>query len=240
MQIIPIRTRLFSQGESLADFVFEHVPALEAGDILVVTSKIVALSQNRVLDRGFDKYAAIKSESDEAVETPWCLLTRRGRDWCANAGVDESNADGKLILLPGEPRKSSIHLHRDLSSRFQNPFGLILTDTRIMPFRQGTMGMALAWCGFDPIHDYVGTPDLYGRLLKMTKANLAHALAASAVLVMGEGAESVPLVIIRGSGIAIRPELSGEVGDLAVSPQDDLYRFLYVADPSAGVDNTLK
>jgi coenzyme F420-0:L-glutamate ligase len=240
MQIIPVRTRLFLEGESLSSFILGQVPVLEPGDILVVTSKIMALSQGRVLPPGFDKRQAILDEADEIVETPWCLLARKGKDWCANAGADESNADGKLILLPRESKESTVALRRDLAARFTNPFGVILTDTRIVPFRQGTMGMALAWSGFTPIHDYVGTPDLYGRLLKMTKANFVHALAAAAVLVMGEGAESIPLAVIRRSGVVMDPEASGEVGDIAVEPKNDLYRFLFVADSATGVDNKAK
>ena len=225
MLIIPVPTRLFRQEESLLDFLREHLPELQTGDVLVVTSKIVALAEGRVLPPGFDKRAAIELEADEIRETPWCLLTRRGRDWCANAGVDESNADGGLILLPNDPKGSVVKLRAGFEDK---KIGLILTDTRIVPLRQGTMGMALSWAGIDPIQDYVGTPDLFGRVLKMTKANLVHALAAAAVLVMGEGAESIPIVIIRDSGVAIS-EAAGEVGDLAILPEEDLYRYLYVA-----------
>ncbi len=215
-------------GESLKVFVLEHVPALQPGDILAVTSKIVALAENRVIPPGFDKRKEIQSESEETRETPWCLLTRRGSDWCANAGVDESNANDSLILLPKDPKRSALSLHQDLSKAFGiDAFGILLTDTRIVPLRQGTMGMALAWSGLEPIHNYIGSPDLFGRELKMTKSNLVHALAAAAVLVMGEGAESVPIVIIRNSGVTMNTSAAGTVEDVAVLPEDDLYRFVY-------------
>lgn len=204
---------------------------------MVITSKIVALSEGRVLDAGFDKRGAIEAESDETIDTPWCLLTRRGQDWCANAGVDESNAEGKLILLPGEPVKSARALRDGLRKIYGFAPPVILTDTRIVPLRQGTMGMALAWAGFEAIKDYIGTPDLFGRPLKMTKANLVHALAAASVFVMGEGAESIPFVIIRDSGIPIISDASGEVGDLAILPEDDLYKHVYIAKSSPKVDN---
>jgi F420-0:gamma-glutamyl ligase len=56
---------------------------------------------------------------------------------------------------------------------------------------------------------------------------------------MGEGAESIPLVIIRDSGVAMKSGVAGEVGDIAVEPKDDLYRFLF-ADSATGVDNNAK
>jgi len=232
MEIIPVRTRLFHPGEPLVPFVREHIPVLHSGDVLAVTSKIVALSQQRVLAAGFDKRGAIEAEAEETVETPWCLLTRQGNDWCANAGVDESNADGRLVLLPAHPKEAAAAWRAELAAAFNVPdLAVILTDTRIVPLRQGAMGMALAWAGVEPIRDYRGQPDLFGRELKMTTANLVHALAAAAVLAMGEGAESIPLVVIRGSGVPLRPDAAGEAGDLAVRPADDLYRFIY--DPSA-------
>ena len=237
MQIIPVQTRLFRVGENLQDFIVEYVPTIQSGDIVVVTSKIVALAQGRVIAPGFNKNQIVAGMTDEVVETPWCLLSRSGMDWCANAGVDESNAGGSLILLPEHPRHAALTLRDGLSEQMKHrDFGVLLTDTRIVPLRQGTMGMALAWAGVDPIKDYVGTEDLYGRKLKMTKANIVHALAAAAVLVMGEGAESAPLVIIRDSGIPIEPAQSGEVGDIAILPEDDLYRYLYEAKTDSMID----
>lgn len=237
MEIIPVRTRLFHPGEPLIPFVRVHVSDVRAGDILVITSKIAALSQNRVLAPGFDKRAAIVAEAEETTETPWCLLTRRGKDWCANAGVDESNADGGLILLPAEPKATAVAWRRELAAAYGVPeLALILTDTRLVPLRHGTMGMALAWAGLEPVCDYVGQPDLFGRPLKMTRANLVHALAAAAVLAMGEGNESTPLALIRGSGLRLRSDAAGDVGDLAVLPADDLYRFVYVPGPMSGID----
>lgn len=228
MEIIPVKTRLFREGEPLVPFVREFIPRLEPGDLLVVTSKIVALSQGRVLKNGFDKKQIIASESDEVIETPWCDLARRGRDWRANAGVDESNADGTLILLPSQPKETAVALRQEIAEAYGIPeIAIIMTDTRIVPLRQGTMGMALAFAGFDPIQDYVGKPDLFGRPLKMTKANIAHALAAAAVFVMGEGAESIPLAIIRDSGIHINAESAGDAGDLTIAPEEDVYRFVY-------------
>ncbi len=230
MEIIPVRTRLFQLGEALAPFVRAHVPELRPGDVLAVTSKIAALSQGRVLTPGFDKRRVVRDESEETAETPWCLLARRGGDWSANAGVDESNGDGRLILLPSAPKASAAAWRRELADAYGVPdLALILTDTRLVPLRRGTMGVALAWAGLEPIVDYVGRPDLYGRPLKMTQANVVHALAAAAVLAMGEGAERVPLAVLRGFDVPRRRDAAGDVGDLAVLPTDDLYRFAYAS-----------
>lgn len=107
-----------------------------------------------------------------------------------------------------------------------SPLAVIITDTRLVPLQTGTMGIALAWAGLDPLLNYIGTPDLFGRELKMTKANVVHALASAAVLAMGEGAEGRPLVVISDAPVTFS-DAAGASEDLAVSPSEDLYAALY-------------
>ena len=103
MQITPIKTTLFKVGDSVIKFIKNHV-VLEDEDILVITSKVVALAEGRV-GKIEDGEHIIKSEAKEIIKTPWVDLTFSDRGWEINAGVDESNADDGLILLP----KDSFH-----------------------------------------------------------------------------------------------------------------------------------
>lgn len=224
---------LFHPGENLTDYVEQHLQGLKEQDTVIVTSKIIALSENRTIPHpsAETKKALAIQESDENVATPWCLLTRKRQDWCANAGIDESNAQGNLILLPKNPVKSAEHLQQFLKETFGlKQLGVIISDTRLVPLRIGTLGIALAWAGIEPVADYRGTKDLYGRELKMTQANIVHALATSAVLCMGEGAEQKPLAIIRHAPVCFN-EVSGGISEISVLPQDDLYAYLYAAHP---------
>jgi len=50
MIITPIKTRIFQAKESLADLLFPKF-ALKNKSILVITSKILALSQGRVVEK---------------------------------------------------------------------------------------------------------------------------------------------------------------------------------------------
>jgi F420-0:gamma-glutamyl ligase len=63
--------------------------------------------------------------------------------------------------------------------------------------RKGVTGITLGWCGFEPLHSYIGQPDIFGHPLRVTQTNILDALAASAVFVMGEGAEQTPLALIE-------------------------------------------
>ncbi|MCC7357810.1 coenzyme F420-0:L-glutamate ligase [Candidatus Uhrbacteria bacterium] len=234
MQILAVSTKLFHEGDNLLSFLIAFLPQLQEKDIVVVTSKIIALSESRTRENPtleIKKHIA-RTESEESVETPWCTLTRKGNDWSANAGIDESNAQGKLILLPKNPKQTTIELQQQLKNHYRiKELGIIMCDTRLVPLRTGTLGIALAWSGIEPLTDYRGTKDLYGRELKMTQANIVHALATSAVLCMGEGAEQKPLALIQQAPVVFS-KTSGEITDLSVLPEHDLYGYVYAKHPT--------
>src|SRR3989338_1693432 len=229
MKVIPIRTRMFRQGDSLEDFIVEHLARPNEGGIIAVTSKIVALSQGRVvsLTGPMEKERWIRKGSSQTLKTPWCFLTKVNGEWVANAGVDESNADGSLILLPRNIQRTAASLITRLKKRYRlQRLGVIITDTRICPMRVGTMGVAVGYAGFAPIKNYVGMPDLFGRKLKRTQANNVNALAIAAVLVMGEGAERRPLAVIEGADVVFGGH-APSIASLTIDPRDDLYNAAY-------------
>ena len=67
---------------------------------------------------------------------------------------------------------------------------------------------------------------MFGRALRVTKVNVADALAASAVVVMGEGNEQTPLVIISDTSF-VRfnplPPSKKELEGFKIDIKDDLY-----------------
>jgi dihydrofolate synthase / folylpolyglutamate synthase len=92
----------------------------------------------------------------------------------------------------------------------------------------------LAHSGFQAINDYRGTPDLFGRPLRMTKVNVVDALATAAVVVMGEGNEQTPLALIRDiSFVAFqdRNPTEEELQGLHIELDDDLYAPLLTSVP---------
>ncbi|MFP3026413.1 MAG: coenzyme F420-0:L-glutamate ligase, partial [Wolbachia sp.] len=91
---------------------------------------------------------------------------------------------------------------------------------------RGVTGVALGWCGFEPLYSYIGKPDLYNQSLQVTQVNLLDALATSAVLVMGEGAEQTPMAIISGASkvhFLTRPPTVEEEKSVKISMEEDLY-----------------
>lgn len=228
MKVIPIKTPLFKRGDNLPSFLASNLPALKEKTIIAMTSKIVALSQNKVISLE-KKERYIHARSKKVLKTPWALLTLTDEGWCVNAGADESNADGAVILLPDQPHAVANALRKFLMQRRSlKHLGVIITDTRSVPLRRGTIGRAIGYAGFEPTKSYVGEKDLFGRKSRHTESNIADALAASAVLVMGEGSEQSPIAIIADAAIHfVSREKKHSPHELTLSPQKDLYATVF-------------
>jgi coenzyme F420-0:L-glutamate ligase len=224
MLVRPVKTRIFREGESLPDFIEAHIPKLKDGSVLVVTSKIVALAEKRTAPNDpKTKERLIKSESTFALPTKWVWLTLKDGFVIANAGIDESNAEGgKLILLPKDSYKAAAKIRSEMLKRYQiKNLAVVLTDSRIWPLRAGVTGVALGYAGMKGLKDYRKKRDIFGRGFKFETVSVADGLAASAVLTMGEGDEQIPLAVIEDAPV----EFSDRVqrGELQIPLEDDIY-----------------
>lgn len=226
MRVTGIGTGLFIEGESLIDFISKNIVNVEEGAIIAITSKIVALSQGRVCGIR-DKEMFLRQESKEIIETPWEPLTLTNDGWCINAGMDESNADSRIILMPGHSFEVAENIRSVLRDFFSiDRLGIIITDTKSVPLRVGTIGRAIGYAGFEPLKSYIGRKDLFDRKSRVTESNVADALAAAAVLMMGEGDERVPLAIIDDAPVSF---VSGPVErkTLSLLPENDIFSYVF-------------
>ncbi len=205
---------------------------LKEGDIVAVTSKVVGIWEGATLP--FDSIS-----KDELVKREAKLwLDRRnvfGRrvmhtitkgHFIPSAGIDESNGNGHYILYPRDPERSARRLLRFFKKEYGvEKIGVILTDSHSTPLRRGVTGFSLAHAGFEPLVDYRGTKDIFGRDFKFSQTNVPDALAAAAVLAMGEGAEQTPLAVISGTRYVYRkaPKKKRIHSSFDVSLREDLF-----------------
>lgn len=229
MIVKPVRTRIFGGNEDLIAFILEYVPSVKEGSILAITSKIVSLAEGRVVEPKdlHTKERLIKEESDVAIRTKHTWLTLSDGMMSSSAGIDESNADGKLALLPKDSFKSAKNIHSALSKKYKvKKFGVVITDSRTLPMRAGAVGVALGYAGFKGIRDYRKTLDIFGRPFVFSRANIADGLAAAAVLAMGEGKEQIPLAVIEGvEGLAFTERV--DRNEIKIPIEDDMYLPLF-------------
>jgi coenzyme F420-0:L-glutamate ligase/coenzyme F420-1:gamma-L-glutamate ligase len=221
-------------GDDLASMLADALrapsgPGLLDGDVLVVTSKVVAKSEARLVELDGDEHLAkVQLVEREAVR----VLRRRGELLvtetthgfiCANAGIDLSNVDeGVALLLPVDPDRSARRLRADLRRRLDVDVGVVIADTFGRAWRRGVTDVAIGCAGVIAILDLRGTLDANGRTLEATEICIADELAAAAELVAGK-ADAVPAVVIRGATPAFLGE--GSVGrDVVRPPSEDLFR----------------
>lgn len=231
MIVTPIKTRIFLEWENLIDFVLEHVPQIEENDIIVITSKIVALSESRtfIALTPEEKLEYIKNESSWYAETKYVHLTIHDRMPMANAGIDESNGNGKCIMLPWDSYESAYRLWVEIRKRFNlKHLGIIITDSRTIPFRNGTTGISLWHMGFTGIRDYIGKYDIFARPFLFARTNVPDALAVAAVHTMGEWDECQPIAIIKNPHCEWSEEKQNG-DDLIIDPEDDMYGPLFLS-----------
>jgi F420-0:gamma-glutamyl ligase len=173
-----------------------------------------------------EKTKLIKNESELAIKTKYTWLTIKDGMVMASAGIDESNAKGKLILLPKDSFKSAEVLRKKLKKIFKvRKLGVLITDSRIFPLRAGIVGVSLGYSGFKGIRNYIGKKDIFGRILKMSRTDIADSLATSAVLCMGEGKEQQPLALITDAPVEFIEKINKK--ELLIDPKEDLYLPLF-------------
>jgi len=204
MKITTYKTKIFKENENLPLFIKRSIPAIKDKSILVVSSKILALSLGLTKEiknkKEFENL--IKRESDFCLKTAVCYFTIKNGIVMTNAGIDKSNAGGKIILLPENIYKEAAALRVRLLKEYKiKNLGIIITDSMILPLRAGVIGAAVGYAGFKGVKNYVGKKDIFGRKLKMTQVDIADSLAAAASLLMGEGAEQTPLAVIENAPV---------------------------------------
>lgn len=224
MKVKAVKTSIFQSKQNLISFIERYIPKISDNTVLVVTSKIVALSEGRVEENVDEKskLKIIKRESEFILETKYACLTIKDGVVMANAGVDESNANGKIILLPRDSFKSASILRNYFKHKYNlKNFGVIVSDSRSLPLRSGITGVALGYAGFDGLKDYRKQLDIFGRPFHFSRVNVADSLATAAVLCMGEGNERRPLALITNYSFKSRERVNKN--ELKINIKDDIY-----------------
>lgn len=220
------------ENKGLFNFLDENIPRLDEKSVVVITSKIVSIFEKRVVKIGdIDKDTLIKKESEYYLPKRYSkmgfVLCIKNHLIIPSAGIDESNAFGNYVLWPKDPFKSAKTIWKHLKTTNNIKYlGIVITDSKTTPLRWGTTGVSISHCGFSPLKNYIGKPDIFGRKMKVTKSNIVDGLAAAAVVQMGEGNEQTPIVIIKDLPFVrfkSSPATEKEIESFHISIQDDLY-----------------
>ena len=240
---------LIEPGDHLDEIILKSISdnnlQLEDGDILIIAQKIISKAENRYinLDNVIPSQSAIDlgeelnrnpafiqlilNESKTIISTEKnVIIVEHNLGFIhINAGIDRSNIpqdENLVLLLPVDPSSSAETIQSFISKSLNRNISVIITDSMSRPYRSGVTNFALASANIQSLIDLKGESDIYGNTLKSTEIAIADELAAAAGLLMGQGDELKPVILMKGfskSSYGINDAL-----DLTVDEKNDLYR----------------
>ena len=241
LEIIPVKIQKeIEPDDDLVDLILES-SEVNDGDILVFSQKIVSKNDGRILSLssvnpsllangiassyGKDPRLVelILSESKRIVrmENGIIIVETKHGFVCANAGIDESNVqDGYATLLPDNPDQSANLLKGKIEQKTGKNIAVIISDTFGRPFRLGQTNVAIGIAGLEPILDYNGKPDTFGKIMQVTAIAIADEICSASELVMGK-VEKCPIAIVRNYNFNLS---DAKIQKLLRSEHDDLFR----------------
>jgi len=241
LEIIPIKIQKeIGIDANIVDLISES-SEINDGDILVFSQKIVSKSEGRVLklssvnpsllangiasSYGKDPRLVelILSESKRIVrmENGIIIVETKHGFVCANAGIDESNVrDGYVTMLPDDSDQSATLLKNRIKEKTGKNIAVIISDTFGRPFRLGQTNVAIGIAGLEPILDYNGKPDTFGKIMQVTAIAVADEICSASELVMGK-VQRCPIAIVRNYNFSFSDT---KIQKLLRSKYDDLFR----------------
>lgn len=232
-------------GDDLVDLILQSVrdkgTQLIPGDIIVIASKIVSKSEDRLVqavevdvskrakeiaaENGFDPVHVelALQESVEIVQSDGVLITETRLGFVCNfSGVDKSNApEEEYVLLPENPDQSARAILDELEKKTRLSLAVVISDTQGRPWRKGSINIAIGCAGINAFKYNRGKRDLYGRVLKRSMVCQIDEIAALAEPLMGQAGEGVPVVIVRGYEYSQGNE---RASDIIRSKDEDMFR----------------
>ena len=241
LQIIPIKIQKeIGLDVNLVDLILES-SEINDGDILVFSQKIVSKNEGSILSlssvnpsllaRGIaSSYSKdprivelILSESKRIVrmENGIIIVETKHGFVCANAGIDESNVqDGYVTMLPDDSDRSANLLKSKIEQKTGKNIAVIISDTFGRPFRMGQTNVAIGIAGIEPILDYNGKPDTFGKIMRVSAIAVADEICSASELVMGK-VQKCPIAIVRNYNFSFS---DAKIQKLLRSKHDDLFR----------------
>ena len=189
--IIVIAQKIISKNEGRSIYLNRVIPSsksIELGKKINKDPRIVELiiQESRKIIRVFDRTII--------TETLHGFI-------CANAGIDQSNVSkskNRVLLLPKDPDKSADSIKKEVYEKTRKNIAVLITDTFGRPFRMGQTNVAIGIAGINPLKNYKGKRDMFGKIMMVTEIAIVDEIAGAAELVMGKS-EGIPVAIVRNA-----------------------------------------
>lgn len=209
---------LIKKGDDIADIICKNASGITDKDIVVIASTIVSKAEGltfreedivptaeaeRIAGLNGKDPRFVQAILDESIEVfteaPFMLVRNKNGHVCINAGIDGSNVGGDLLLkLPNKPDNYAAAIGKKIEEKTGKKISVIITDTNGRAFKEGQTNVAIGLYNIKPILPWIGENDLYGKALEISEQAVVDEIAGAANLLMGEGGDGVPIVIVSG------------------------------------------
>jgi coenzyme F420-0:L-glutamate ligase len=237
MKVEGLQSALITEKDDILDVIENALKkqqkTLKEKDILVITSKVLAVCQGRITEVDHTEYKEgdfkdlIRKEGGgEIFPTNYCYITFKEGHLIPNAGIDKSNIPkGQVVLWPTNAPEEAQRIQEVLRKKYdlQN-LGVIISDSTCAPLRPGVHGISIGHYGFEGVEDCRNDKDLYGNEIRVTRKALADNLATAAAIIMGETDESIPFAIISDAPANFMNERDAKE---TIALEDDLFYGMY-------------
>ena len=239
---LPEITNGMDLGALIADAATSARTALQDGDIVVVTSKIVSKAEGRQVRLAdikvspFAQQYAEKWEKDPAIVElvlqesrrvvrqvgPILITETRHGFICANSGVDQSSSGGEgiAVALPIDPDASAATIRASFKAKGIDA-AVIISDTFGRPWREAQTDIAIGVAGMQPVTSYIGQVDPHGHEFRVQALCTADEIAGAAELVKGN-ISRVPVAVVRG--LPWEPDDTATMQSIIRDSERDLFR----------------
>lgn len=232
---------LIKKGDDIAQIICERTDIFD-GDVIVIASTIVGKAEGNIFSLDgiipsaeaieFSKHnrfspgfiqAVLDRSKQCLVSSPIMLVEMKNGHVCINAGIDESNVEGGMLLdMPANSDVSAEHIGKNIENATGTHISVVITDTNGRAFKLGQTGVAVGVYRLHPLKDWRGQKDLFGKELNITEESVADEIAGAANLLMGEGDGGCPVVIIRG--LNLRSQEQTSVKEMYRSDEEDIIK----------------
>lgn len=232
-------------SEIIVEVAMKNSVPIDHGDVVAVAQKVVSKAEGRVVrlkdvkpSEKAKEIAKTTLKDPRLVElvlretrrivkiSPGTLIVENMKGLiCLNAGIDKSNVLGEdsYALLPEDPDESAKRIRSGIMKLTGKTVAVIICDTYSRPFRRAQVEYAIGTAGINVFKDYRGRKDLFNYILQVKNVAVVDEIASAAELIMGQGKEAMPVVIVKNLA-GVKPSTSSSIEDLWISREDDLFK----------------
>ena len=164
---------------------------------------LFAMPYRRLVEKGLIDITIVSKDLGRAHEVidkiPCILCVRRDKQFYSDAGLDFSNhPEGVVSVPPRDPDSYAKELRKRITEATGKEVAVVISDTEGVIGLAGSLDIARGSSGIEVLARSFGEMDRFNKPKFAGADNIPSELACASALLMGQTAEGIPVVLVRG------------------------------------------